>query len=197
MVSGFVRLAIYVDDINLIRTPEEFQKTIEYLKKEFEMKDLEKTKLYLGLQIEHLADGVFIYQTAYTQKVLKLFYMDKAYPLSTRMVVRLLEVSKDLFQPLKDGEEILDPEVPYLSAIGAFMYLANATRPDIAFSVNLLASCFIDVGVEQRQKVFTCTNKTLDGISMIEGWLHAARSDLCQAKAFATSLAYIKLFQDY
>ncbi|KAL0326547.1 UNVERIFIED_CONTAM: hypothetical protein Sangu_1732700, partial [Sesamum angustifolium] len=37
------------------------------------------------------------------------------------------------------NDEILDPEVPYLSAIGALMYLANNTRPDIAFSVNLLA----------------------------------------------------------
>ena len=38
----------------------------------------------------------------------------------------------------KKDEELLGPEVPYLSVIGAFMYLANCTRSDIAFSVNLL-----------------------------------------------------------
>ena len=55
---GFVILAIYVDDIILIGTPEEVQKEIEYLKKEFEMKDLGKTKICLGLQIKYLVDGV-------------------------------------------------------------------------------------------------------------------------------------------
>ena len=35
--------------INLIGTPEELAKTAEYLKKEFEVKDLGKTKLCLGL----------------------------------------------------------------------------------------------------------------------------------------------------
>ena len=29
-------------------------------------------------------------------------------------------------------------KVPYLSVIGALMYLANCTRPDIAFTVNIL-----------------------------------------------------------
>ena len=65
--------------------------------------------------------------------------MDKAHPLSTPMVVRSLEVSKDPFRPQEENGEPLGPEVPYITAIGALMYLANATRPDIAFSVNLLA----------------------------------------------------------
>ena len=39
----------------------------------------------------------------------------------------------------KNDEELLGFEVPYLSAIGALMYLANCTSSDIAFFVNLLA----------------------------------------------------------
>jgi len=48
-------------------------------------------------------------------------------------------MEKDQFRPQEEGEEILGLEVPYLSAIGALMYLANSTRPNIAFAVNLLA----------------------------------------------------------
>ncbi len=55
------------------------------------------------------------------------------------MVVRSLDKEKDIFRLREEGEEILGPEYPYLSLIGALMYLANSTRPDIAFVVNLLA----------------------------------------------------------
>ena len=66
--------------------------------------------------------------------------MDKAYPLSSSMVIQSLEVKNDLFCPCeKKNEELLRPKVPYLSAIDALMYLANCTCPNIAFSVNLLA----------------------------------------------------------
>ena len=103
------------------------------------MKDLGKTKFCLGLQIEHLSSGILIHQSTYTEKVLKQFYMDKTHPLKTPMVVRSLDVKKDPFRPKEEDEELLGPEVPYLSAIGALMYLTSGTRPDIAFSVNLLA----------------------------------------------------------
>ena len=137
--TGFAIIAVYVDDLNLVGTPEELTKTAEYLKKEFEMKDLGKTKFCIGLQIEHFPNGVLVHQSTYIKKILKRFNMDKAHPLSSPMVVRSLDVKNDPFRPCEKGEELLGPEVPYLSAIGALMYLANCTRPDIAFSVNLLA----------------------------------------------------------
>lgn len=137
--DGFAIVAVYVDDINLIGTPKELEETADYLKREFEMKDLGKTKLCLGLQLERSSNGILLHQSRYTENVLKRFRMDKAHPLSTPMVVRSLNLDKDPYRPKMENEEILGPEVPYLSAIGALQYLAQCTRPDIAFSVNLLS----------------------------------------------------------
>ena len=65
--------------------------------------------------------------------------MNEARPLTSPMVVRSLDVKKDPFRPCEKDEELLGPEVPYLNAIGALMYLANCTRSNIAFLFNLLA----------------------------------------------------------
>ena len=112
--TGFAIIAVYVDDLNLVGTPEELTRTTNYLKKEFEMKDLGKTKFCLGLQIEHFPNGVLVHQSTYIKKVLKRFYMDKAHPLSSPMIVRSLDVKNDSFHPCENDEELLGPEVPYL-----------------------------------------------------------------------------------
>jgi hypothetical protein len=75
----------------------------------------------------------------YTQKVLERFGFHKAYPSKTPMIGRSLQQDKDPLRPKEEGEEILGPELPYLSVLGALMYLANCTWQDIAFAVNLLA----------------------------------------------------------
>ncbi|KAL6530068.1 hypothetical protein OROMI_028713 [Orobanche minor] len=103
------------------------------------MKDLGKTRFCLGIQIEHRACGILIHQSAYVQKMLRRFNMDKAHPVSTPMIGRSLDIKKDPFRPKEDDKELLGAEIPYLSAIGALLYLAQCTRPNIAFSVNLLA----------------------------------------------------------
>jgi hypothetical protein len=130
---------VYVDDLNIIGTPEDIEEASSYLMSEFEMKDLGKTKFCLGLQLEHSPAGILVHQSTYAQKVLERFGFKDAYPSKTPMIGRSLQPDKDPFRPKEEGEEILGPEFPYLSAIGALMYLANCTRPDIAFAVNLLA----------------------------------------------------------
>jgi hypothetical protein len=129
---------VYVDDLN-IGNEEDINEAHHHSKAEFGMKDLGEAKFCLGPQLENLHSGILVHQSAYTQKILEKFNMDKSYPSKTAMVVRSLDVEKDPFRTREDGEDILSSEFPYLSVIGALMYLATSTRPDIAFAVNLLA----------------------------------------------------------
>ncbi|KAI3707738.1 hypothetical protein L6452_26367 [Arctium lappa] len=127
--SGFSIIAVYVDDMNIIGTLDEIRDTASYL----------KTRFCLGIELEHRACGILIHQSAYIQKMLRRFNMDKAHPASTPMIGRSLDIRKDPFRPKDDDEEVLGAKIPYLSAIGTLLCLAQCTRHDIAFSVNLLA----------------------------------------------------------
>jgi len=44
-----------------------------------------------------------------------------------------------LLRPQENDEDLLGPEAPYLSVTETLMYLANYTRPDIAFAVIFLS----------------------------------------------------------
>jgi hypothetical protein len=89
--TGFCIISVYVDEAR------------NHLKKEFEMKDLGKTKFCLGLQIEHLQTGILVHHFAYIKKVLKKFNMNKAYPQMAPMIIRALEKDKDPFSPKQEG----------------------------------------------------------------------------------------------
>jgi hypothetical protein len=134
--KDFVIIAIYVDDLNIIGTKSAVDKAKSLLEKNFEMKDLGKISFCIGFQIEHFPKGTFIHQSTYLRKILDDFGMTNCNPVNTPMEVR---GDRELYGPRKEGESVLDDSTPYFSAIGALMWLATRTRPDIAFAVNVLA----------------------------------------------------------
>lgn len=76
-------MAVYVSDLNLIRTLEKFNKIAYYFKNEFDMINLGKAKFYLLLQIEHFPKVLFVHQSTYTKRSFKMFYMDNAQSLAS------------------------------------------------------------------------------------------------------------------
>ena len=98
-------IVVYIDDLNIIETQKKVDDARTHMKKEFEMKDLGKTKFYRVLQIEHLRKRIFVHQSNYTKRLLKCFYMDKTTHLSTPMVNRSFNVKREVV--LKDYGKIL------------------------------------------------------------------------------------------
>ena len=65
--------------------------------------------------------------------------MDQAHSIRTLMEVHSLDPSRDPFRPRFSNDLALGPQYPYMAVVCALMYLANCTRPDISFAVNLQA----------------------------------------------------------
>ena len=131
-------LAVYVDDLNIIGTPEFCKYAQNILTQKFDMKFLGHTTFCLGLQVHHIPNGgILLHQQAYVNKVLKEFQMDQANPLAAPMIGRS-KTNDDPYQPREEEEEIVD-KPKYLTAVGTFTYLTTHTRPDIAFATSILA----------------------------------------------------------
>jgi len=78
--------------MNIINALDEIRKTTSYLKSEFEIKDLGKTRF----ELDYRVCGILIHRYTYVQKMIRRFNMNKAYTTSTPMIgqsVRYKEIS--------------------------------------------------------------------------------------------------------
>ena len=62
------------------------------LSRQFEMKDLSLTTVCLGLQIEHLSNGILLHRRFYIHTILKWFSTNQAHSIRTPMVVRFVDL---------------------------------------------------------------------------------------------------------
>ena len=69
--NGTILLLLYVDD--MIITSDDLngiQELKDFLSQQFEMKDLGHLSYFLGLEITHCTDGLYIIQAKYASKLL-------------------------------------------------------------------------------------------------------------------------------
>ncbi len=126
---------MYVDDVICASNKNESLKTfVDYLASEFEIRNLPTTR-FLGLNMERNKQNhqIFISQRYTILSLLEKYGMAGCTP-----VLTLADPNARLtasMVPASEGERLDMTKVPLKSAVGVFLYLANATRPDITYSI--------------------------------------------------------------
>jgi transposase InsO family protein len=130
----------YVDDCHIIgKSKDSIQHTKAQLQKHFKLRDLGPTNWFLGMDIkrDRSKHTLTLSQRQYIVDMLKDFGMEDCAPVKTPMVPGL-RLEKPT-SPLSAEETDFMKDKPYLRAIGKLTWLANGTRPDIAYAAGVLA----------------------------------------------------------
>ena len=122
-------IAVYVDDLIIAAVNEMEMNLIKSsLKDNFKMKDMGKLGFCLGINIQHMKDGLRLSQKSYIEVLLERYGLQDANPVSTPMDLNVTLVADDGYSKPVD-------KVKYQSMVGSLLYAAIATRPDIAHAV--------------------------------------------------------------
>lgn len=125
-------IAIYVDDFLIFYT--DSAKLDEIRKKlhgKFKMKDIGMAKNCLGMNINQGDGFIELDQGRYALEILQKFGMA-----TCKAAVSPSELNQRLSLYTITGDNDIAGRVPYQEVIGSLLYLANATRPDLAYSTS-------------------------------------------------------------
>lgn len=126
-----ILIAIYVDDFLIFfKCATTLSQVKQYLNSTFKMKDLGVVSSCIGMRIKQFENIIEIDQTVYVQQILERFGMTDSKPVKTPS-----DASEKLTVQTITAEDSLVGKVPYQEAVGSLLYLAQSTRPDIAFAV--------------------------------------------------------------
>jgi transposase InsO family protein len=144
-----VIVPVFVDDITLAsKSKAKIQMLKALLAKHFKLRDLGASKQLLGVEIlRNRAKGELgLTQRGYARDILARFGLSDCRPVSTPLDPGTrLDAS---LAPSTPAEVAFMRTVDYVGAVGALMYLAIVTRPDIAYAVGVLCRFMANPGPE-------------------------------------------------
>ncbi len=125
-------VGIYVDDSWTVATEEFDAKIGKLMEAKFKMHNLGKLTYSLGMKVEQMEDGIKISQTTYIEKLAAAFGIISE---SSKMLTPLPK------KPQADAEnsEPFEDVRGFQKMVGGLIYIANATRPDVAYPTGYLA----------------------------------------------------------
>lgn len=127
-----VILCLYVDDILIFGTNlKVIEEVKSFLSQNFEMKDLGVADVILNIKLLRVDEGgITLLQSHYVEKILSRFgYSD----------CKNSQTPYDPSVPIRKFKGTTIDQLRFSQIIGSLMYLASATRPDIAFAVSKLS----------------------------------------------------------
>ena len=130
---------IYVDDIFLFsRKSNSITEVVKTITRKYEVKDLGEIHFALGVKLDRgQPDTVKLTQEKYIESLLERYNMRESRPASTPLNPGIKLSKEDCPKTPSEKEDM--SHVPYRELIGSLMYLAQNTRPDIAFAVSKLS----------------------------------------------------------
>jgi hypothetical protein len=156
----------YVDDLHIAsKSTASQQRVKDDLSKHFKLRDLGPSKWFLGIHItrDRPNKTLRLSQRQYCIDMLEEFGMDECKPVATPMTAGV-RLSRDMCPQSPTDVEFMKDK-PYMRAVGKLIWLALATRPDLAYTVSQLARFNANPGPkhwEAIKRVFRYIKGTLD-----------------------------------
>lgn len=125
-------IIVHVDDLLICSSSRDaIDKLKRLLNMRFRMKDMGKVQYYVGIEIDYDYDKkeLCLYQEKYIQSLAEKYKIENSKSYQTPMEINLK------LEPAENPES----ELKYRNLIGALLFIANGTRPDISFATNYLS----------------------------------------------------------
>nr|GEV38796.1 ribonuclease H-like domain-containing protein [Tanacetum cinerariifolium] len=130
----FLALLVYVDDIIITgNSISEIEKFKFYLTSKFMIKDLEKLKYFLGIEVIDTDKCICLNQRKYVLDLLSEYGMLACKPAKTPLMSKLI-----ISNEASENDPLLENVTDYQRLMGKLIYLTN-TRPDISYDVHCLS----------------------------------------------------------